>query len=53
MQTPLGRARGAFALAVGIGQVGSRQWRKFLGKTALDLKANDLIWDFFRKHPML
>lgn len=24
----------------------------FLGKSALDLNANDLIWDFFRKHPM-
>ncbi len=24
----------------------------FLGATALDLKANDLIWEFFRKHPM-
>jgi polyhydroxybutyrate depolymerase len=23
-----------------------------LGRTALDLEANDLIWEFFRKHPM-
>jgi polyhydroxybutyrate depolymerase len=22
------------------------------GKTALDLRANDLIWEFFRRHPM-
>jgi polyhydroxybutyrate depolymerase len=25
---------------------------RFLGKSALDLSANDLIWEFFRKHPM-
>ena len=24
----------------------------FFGKTALDLRANDLIWEFFRRHPM-
>jgi hypothetical protein len=24
----------------------------FLDKSALDLEANDLIWEFFRKHPM-
>jgi polyhydroxybutyrate depolymerase len=24
----------------------------FLGKSALDLEANDLIWEFFLKHPM-
>ena len=31
---------------------GQTQVGAFLGKTALDLKANDLIWGFFRKHPM-
>jgi polyhydroxybutyrate depolymerase len=25
---------------------------QFLGKSALDLKAGDLIWEFFQKHPM-
>jgi polyhydroxybutyrate depolymerase len=25
---------------------------KFLGKSALNISANDLIWEFFEKHPM-
>ena len=25
---------------------------KFLGKSTRDISANDLIWDFFQKHPM-
>ena len=24
----------------------------FLGKSTRDISANDLIWDFFQKHPM-
>jgi polyhydroxybutyrate depolymerase len=24
----------------------------FLGKSTLDISANDLIWQFFQKHPM-
>jgi len=24
----------------------------FIGKSTLDISANDLIWDFFGKHPM-
>ncbi len=31
---------------------GQRPIGAFLGKSALDLKANDLIWAFFQKHPM-
>ena len=25
---------------------------QFLGKSTRDISANDLIWDFFQKHPM-
>ena len=25
---------------------------RFLGKSAMDISANDLIWEFFEKHPM-
>lgn len=25
---------------------------KFLGKSTLDISANNLIWEFFQKHPM-
>ena len=33
---------------------GRKPFGEFLGvgKSALDLKANDLIWEFFQKHPM-
>ena len=24
----------------------------FIGKSTLDISANDLIWEFFQKHPM-
>ena len=25
---------------------------RFLGKSTRDISANDLIWDFFQKHPL-
>ncbi|WP_435015695.1 extracellular catalytic domain type 1 short-chain-length polyhydroxyalkanoate depolymerase [Tundrisphaera sp. TA3] len=31
---------------------GRDQTGAFLGKSAADLKANDLIWEFFREHPL-
>ncbi|MCA9122924.1 MAG: prolyl oligopeptidase family serine peptidase [Planctomycetaceae bacterium] len=31
---------------------GQKSPLKFLGKSTLDISANDLIWEFFQKHPM-
>ncbi len=27
-------------------------WKKIVGKTSTDISANDMIWDFFKKHPL-
>jgi polyhydroxybutyrate depolymerase len=31
---------------------GMRSPAKILGKSALNISANDLMWEFFEKHPM-
>jgi len=28
------------------------QWKKFIGSENNDINANDMMWDFFQKHPM-
>ena len=42
-----------FVIKGGVHTWPGRQWPVFwLGKTTRDISANDLMWEFFKKHPM-
>ena len=55
-RTSYGPGRDGAEVVLVVVEGGGHTWpgrkARFLGKSALNVSANDLIWEFFEKHPM-